>query len=489
MIGLLLVAAALAVDPTPVPEAVEGELALEAAVAGPLRTAPPEVLPADVFDHPALEVHDLGGVIVRHLQVPGVRKVAVRVTLHRGAVDLDQGYTAQVRALGQTWDLAVDGWDAAALEAETDRLDASISPWIGYTRSGVDMSVPRDELASGLELLGLILKAPTFPNKEFKAEMRSNRISLLTDVVSSMRALGSYAGTNGWYPADHPYGTRVGPDDYKAVKRADVAALHQQLVQTAPVSVLVVGDLSYDEVEGLGQVLAGVGARGEPTPDVLFTREGGVRVLAIGLPGAGQAMIGLRADGPTLADGDHVDFSAANFALGGSFLARLNRNLREENGYTYGIYSSYDAQPSRGYWMARTVVSGDVLAEAVGEMRGELAKMVESGVTSGEIDAGYRAEVASWNGVRETADSAADFYEGLLVRRQSVSERRGDVLASAEVTPASTAESAARFFSGDAPRLWVLVGDPDVLRAELVELGWSDAAEWLTPEQAAWGVY
>lgn len=458
---------------------------------GPVRAEPPEVLAATPFDYAEPEERELApGVTMLHVHVPRVRKVSVRVVVHRGAEDLGGAYTAEVRALEGLLDVAGGAYDSVALETERDLYNVDLMSWMGYTRGGLDMDVPREDLEKGVELLAATLLEPSFPAAELRRWVTDRIVYMEQQAMTSPRVLSRYATTYGWYPADSVYGTRVGVEDYALVTRFGVVSRYDEWLEGAPVTVLVVGDLTADEAAtALAPAIVGLGGTGEEAPEPDHERLSEERVVVVGLAGQEQVTIGLRAHAPVAGDPDRVAMEVMDFALGGTFLARLNRNLREENGFTYGIYSRVDSRPGRAVWSTGTQVATEDAAEAILEIEREIAKMAADGITDVELDAATRERVASWNSVRATSESAAGFFERrAFLEQETVAQARERLDTLASVTSEDTARVAEAYLALGRPRLWVLVGDPAGLRAELDQLGWTDV-HWVTAEGALAGAY
>jgi predicted Zn-dependent peptidase len=174
---------------------------------------------------------------------------------------------------------------------------------------------------------------------------------------------------------------------------------------------------------------------------------------------------------PTRIAADADPFRLADFALGGHFLARLNRNLREEHGWTYGIYSNWERDEANARWGASCIVSADDVAEALGELQAEITKVGADGATAAEIDAGWRDALSGWNTALRTAESAVGLARGLVLSGDSAVDRRERLDGLRAVTPDQSRAAAAAWLTA-AHAQWVVVGDPDDLAPELAALPW-----------------
>lgn len=460
------------------------------AVVAPDRSAPPAVIPPTMLSLPLPSQKELRpGVVLSHLRVEGVRKVEVMVMFHRGTTDLcGVADPTPCRMLAQIWELASTETEAIALEARLDGLDGDLTSWLGQTSGGLELTIPRGALSEGLSLLQEVLHAPGLP----RDELRRSRTDLLEWYEKSAPAdLGQVAQSArqfGFYAPSTPEGVRP---DLRALKRVRVKALrdlHRRLLETAPVSVLVVGDLSQAEAEAaLAGVLEGVGVAGPWSVPAPYGPMGASSVVAVDMPGQSQAAIRLASAAPPRADADQVPFGALNFALGGSFTSRLNANLREEKGWTYGAGSRYAAQTTHGTWWVGVDVEAVNVAAAVAEIQAEVAGVRDQGVTDAELDAAWLDEITGWNRILETAGSAAATYQGLLLQQEAVGDRAARLTALQGLTAAALADTAvgARWLGAENPQLWVIVGDRQQIGAQVEGLGMP--VQWISPEDAILG--
>ncbi|MFT4625499.1 MAG: zinc protease [Myxococcota bacterium] len=494
MLWCVLVGAALAQSPDGRKTRADAEASVVASdaavddrktgVDGPDRSAPPEVLPADIISQPEPAVHALWpGVVAWHVRVPSVRKVEVQVVPRIGALDLLDREDGRGEATGWLMDVAAGGWDSTELEILEDMNDLDVSSGLDQHDGTLGLSVPRDELKLGLDVLGNVVRNPTFKGGDIKLYKRE--MSIWYDVVApqSQSQVARSALTHAWYPADHPYGTRTSLEVLQSLKRKDLAGIHEQWISTAPVHVLVVGDVAWKRLEpDLRNALAGVGADADASVKRAFDPRPGTRVVAVDMPGQEQVAIQYRIDGPHSTDDEYPAMRAANWILGGHFLSRLNANLREEKGLTYGSRSSYYADETRGSVTISVDVKAENAAVAVTEIGNEVAQIRDSGVTTDELWAAYASSVSSWNDTRQSAESAMRFYRQLFDRGQTVADGKAELDALGALTPEMVQAAAAKWLAPDAPQLWVFVGSRDALEPQLAELGLEP--EWTTAREA-----
>lgn len=484
----LFFALAVAQD-APVEAPADADEAVETEAAGaPVRSSPPAVIPAEFIELDELTSYDLGGGRVAwHVRVPGVRKVSVEVTQWSGTYAMDQWPTPMANYAMDIADVAAGGWDAESFEILQDVHDMMLYSWISDHRGGVTLQLPREDLALGMEAVGAILRSPAFPKKEVKQWVREDLIELTVWAPTDMRQVSYAALDHAWYPADHILGARPDLDAMKKVKAGDLVDKQQSWRQTGPVTILVVGDVAWEEVELMvSDAVEGIGTTAERSPELAFAPPSASRVVAVDMPGQKQTALRLAYAAPPRFHEDAVAFGAMNWALGGHFLSRLNANLREEKGFTYGAGSGYTRSRQAGRLTVRVDVKAENTAAAVTEIEREITRLVEGGVTAEELDMAARSTMAWWNGTRETARSASGFYSQVLAYEETVAARLERVQSSEELTPEDV-QKVAEAWLGETPSVWVVVGDRSAIEGQLDELGWE--VEWITTNQAILGTF
>ncbi len=454
---------------------------------GPDRSAPPEVAPPAIIDQPEPSVHELRpGLTAWHVRVPSVRKVEIAVIPRIGALDLLDVEDGTGEATGWMMDVATETWDSTAFEIFEDMNDLDVTSGMNLHDGLIGLSVPKEDLKRGLRAMGDVLRNPSFNGKDLKLYQREIAIWYGVLAAQSQRQVASSALTHTWYPPDHPYGTRTNVAALENLKGKDLAAIHERWLASAPAHVIVVGDVPWKQLEpDLKKALEGVGVEGAISEHRPFEPSAGTRVVAVDMPGQEQVAIQYRLDGPHLDDEDRIALWTANWILGGHFLSRLNANLREDKGFTYGSRSSLWSGVTRGSVTISVDVKAENTAETVTEIGVELARMRDAGVTADEIAAAYASEVSTWNDTRQSAESALGFYRSQFNRGFSVPDARSNLEAIGALTPEDVQQAAEKWFAVDAPQNWVFVGSRDALEPELEALGLE--AEWTTPRAAISG--
>ena len=456
---------------------------------GPDRSAPPVVIPPQTLPLPDATVKQIHpGVTLSHLRIDGVRKVEVMVMFERGSLDLCGGPSAECSRLSSIWDLASEQTDAVAFESAMDSLDGSVLSWIGQTTSGLELTIPLTGLDAGMALLSEVLHTPGFPRDELKLSRENALDYFLNTAPSDLGDVASSTRSYGFYSPEHPSGPRPDLRAIKKVKRSDLFDLHARLLAESPIHILVVGDLPIEAIEpGVTALVEGLGVEGVRSKPPAYVSMGASSVVAVDMPGQTQAAIRVITEAPGRGQAERVPLSVINFAFGGSFTSRINANLREEKGWTYGAGSRYSTRQTHGYWSASVDVEAENVAGAVGEIRSEINELCEGGLTADEVEAAWLDEVTWWNRRLETAGTASGFYQKLILQEESVASVTARLGAARSLSDTALVDTAGAWLGADSVWMWVIVGDRSLIGDQVEGMGLP--VQWITPEEAVMGEF
>jgi len=191
---------------------------------------------------------------------------------------------------------------------------------------------------------------------------------------------------------EHRYGWPIAGtiDTVSKLTLDDIRAAHPALLNPAAARLLIAGDVTADEarmlLDGLlGDWQPGAPAAGALGPKVLPARHSaGPRVAIVDRPGAVQTVIRFELPGTAYGDPRRVPLRLLNTLLGGSFTSRLNQNLREDHGYTYGARSRFAMEPSAGSFTAYAEVKADTTGASLREFLKEFERLRAGDVTDAE---------------------------------------------------------------------------------------------------------
>lgn len=453
---------------------------------GPDRSRPPPVAPPSLMTLPEPERHPLApGVEAWLVRVPGVRHVEVQLQVRAGQAQRP-GSPAQWQAMGATANLATSTRDQAEL-AEFEALHAlDVYVDASDTSGCVGFDAPREEARAGWELLTDVLHASQPGARDIQRYAVDVRRWLTVEAPASAAAVADSALRYAWFPADHPAGLRPDLASYGSVTARAVRDGYRDWLASAPLRLLIVGDVAWADVEADAlRAVQGLGREGAAAQPIPYAAPAKTRVIAVDMPGQEQVALRLRMAAPAASSPDRVAYGVTNWALGGHSLSRLNTNLREDKGYTYGAGSDYAVDAASGYTTVGVDVPGDHAVDAIREIEHEITRLVDRGVTEAELSMAYQTLGAAWNGTLQTAATATDRYITVAADDDPIDAQRARYAALATLSPEATAAAARAWLAADQPRVWVVVGDRHTLEPQLDALGWT--TDWIAPDAAVLG--
>ncbi len=279
--------------------------------------------------------------------------------------------------------------DALGLARELESVGATLDNDTGKDGTWLSASSLTGHAADTLAILADVARNPTFPADEVERARDAALVALRQD-RDSAGTIASQLAENELYGAGHPYahpssGTEAG---LRAATVNDLRRAHGQAFTPATTALLLAGDVTPAEARALAGEAFGSWAA-PPGPPAAPGAPGAPAgnpepVLVVDEPGASQTALHLAAPGLRRADPDFEPTLLANRIFGGGFASRLNLNLRETKGYTYGAYSSVGASRGVGLVTISMDVETDATADAVAETLAELDRL-SAGVTDDEL--------------------------------------------------------------------------------------------------------
>jgi zinc protease len=227
-----------------------------------------------------------------------------------------------------------------------------------------------------LELIADVIQNPVFPENEVE-RVRKERLTDLRRLKDEPNAIADRVENALLYGRDTPHGHPVGgrEESVAAFSRDEIVSLHERQYLGVRPTVLIVGDIGVDEVaKQLEAAFAGWQPAQPPAlPAVEAELAPASTIYLVDKPGAAQSVIRAGHLSVPRPHPDYFPLVLMNFAFGGQFTARLNMNLREDKGYTYGYRSRFDWRKSRSNFSAggsvQTAVTKEALIETLKEFR------------------------------------------------------------------------------------------------------------------------
>jgi len=274
-----------------------------------------------------------------------------------------------------------------------------IAGWLDYYGAFLKASANKDvatvslltlkkHARATLEILAEILKNPTFPEKELTIYLNNKKQQYMLD-HSKVSTLSKIKLNEALFGNHHPYGRIPELEDHDQVMREDLQAFHKLHYNSGQCKILVTGDIDDSLQDTLDELLGGEDWKGDSgeikRPDFrpFTTTE---REVVTPRQDAVQSSVRL---GKVLFNKRHPDYpgmQVLNTILGGYFGSRLMKKVREEKGYTYGIFSIMVPLVNEGYLTIASEVGAPVCRKAIEAIFQEIKRLRNETVDIQELD-------------------------------------------------------------------------------------------------------
>ena len=458
-----------------VPEKVEAKDA--APLGKPSRTIPPIGQLADL-DFPDI-VHTK---LSNGIPVDYVQRTAVPVTQMAIAFDAgDSSDTPDSRGLAAfTVNLLDEGTTSLSsqqfAEAE-ERLGANVSASNTGDRSYAMVNALSANLAPSLDLLADIVRNPAFAPPEIE-RMKAQTLTGIAQLQKDPTRVANRLLPSVLFGAGHPYGGPAGGDP-KAIARFtrdDLEGWRQRWLRPDNARIFITSSLPLSEVQPLleqrfGGWAAGAVPKGVKTFTAPPPRPAAQKILLINRPGAPQSTVVAAQLLPVNPKGETLPLQTANEVLGGDFLSRLNMDLREEKGWSYGVSGNARMHANAASYVISAPVQADKTGDAIAEMNSQIGAFLSTkGITDEERTRVIAKSINALPGEFETSGAVIsammsmnlferpdNYYETLPGKYRAQTNASLDQAIRQAIDP--------KGFT------WIVVGDAAKVRPQLDKLG------------------
>jgi zinc protease len=415
------------------------------------------------------------GMQVLTVHLPGRPLVSANLIVRRGASDEPAALGGVTVLAARALTEGTERYPGLELIEASERLGATLhaeASWDAFSAS-VDVAAPR--LRAALELLAELVLHPTFPEEDV-ARLRDERVNDLLQARAEPRRRVEQAFAASIYTPDSPY-ARPAAGDEDTVPRLDrdqVASIHRALLDPARTALVVGGDLSGLDLPGMAAEVFGVlssAPGGQPdgaTVPAQLARSSldHTIVRVYDRPGSVQSEVRIGHIGLPRSVPDFHAVQVMAAILGGLFNSRLQMNLREEKGYTYGVGAGFEMRRGAGPFAVRTAVHTAVTVPAITESLAELRKIRDTRVTDTELAAARDFLVGVFPLRFETPGAVVAALGGLFVHSLPDDEL-GRYRRLVEAVTAKDVQTAARDHIDPERVAIVVVGDADAIGHDL----------------------
>ncbi|GAB2977495.1 pitrilysin family protein [Streptomyces pseudoechinosporeus] len=380
----------------------------------------PQAGEARPWAFPAPERGALGnGLTVLRCHRPGQQVVAVELLLNAPLEAEPQSLDGVATIMARAFSEGTDKHSAEEFAAELERCGATLDSHADHPGVRLSLEVPVSRLPKALGLLADALRAPAFEDNEVERLVR-NRLDEIPHETANPARRAAKELSKELFPATSRMSRpRQGTEETVAtIDSAAVRAFYEKHVRPATATAVVVGDLTGVDLDALlGDTLGawtGSPAEARPVPPVTADDTG--RVVIVDRPGAVQTQLLIGRVGADRHDRVWPAQVLGTYCLGGTLTSRLDRVLREEKGYTYGVRAFGQVLRSApdGAGAAMLAISGSVDTPNTGPALDDLWKVLRTLAAEGLTDAERDIAVQNLVGVAPLKYETAAAVAGTL---------------------------------------------------------------------------
>ncbi len=360
---------------------------------------------------------------------------------------------------------------AAQIADEAAELGATLQTSSSMDESEVIVRALTANFPAALHLLADIALHPSFAEAEI-ARQKTDRLGQLAQRRQDPSTVGDQVASRVLYGSRHPYGyADIGTEaSIKSTSRDNLVRFWKTGFVPGNSALIVAGKIDSADLRTLAEREFGAWPAGATVVAKLGTPSTtAARLVIVDIPDAPQTQLRVTSIGVPRSTPDYEAITVMNNALGGLFSSRINLNLREAHGYTYGAWSFFDPRRLAGPFIAAAGVRTDVTAPAVSEMLKELNRIRLAALTDQELALAKDAEIRSVPANFETAGNAANHYGTAYTYGLGLDYYSKLPARLAAVTSADALEAARKHVLVDGMRV-IAVGDRAKIEPRLREL-------------------
>ena len=292
---------------------------------------------------------------------------------------------------------------------------SSVSSYASTESHGVSMRTLSKHMDATHQLFVETLRTPGMRDNDF-ARMISRRLESLLQQKGSPNSVSGRLADSILYGEAHPFGRITTEKSYAAITLDDCKQFHKKWLMPMGAQLFVVGDMTPDQVRERFGAIEGWTGKGPKAVKLPKTKTRAGRIFFVHIPGAAQSAVRLMHFGPKRKDKGYFANDLMSTVLGGGFASRLNMNLREDKGYSYGARGGLGYSRDYGEFVASTSVRSDSTYQTIIEMYTEMSNMASGKVpvTDEELTREKNGAILGLPGSFATSRQALGHYRNLV---------------------------------------------------------------------------
>lgn len=345
----------------------------------PTRREPPATGPDQpVVFPPVARIRLANGLAVWFVERRQLPFVTVLLLVPAGSAIDPIGLPGVASLTADMLDEGAAGLSAIGIQEAFGRLGTTLDTEAGSDAVILSLSVLPRHAAEACALLAEVVIRPRLAIGDFE-RVRTLRLNRLQQLRNSPSSVADQAFVHAVFGA-HPYGHQPWglTQAIERMRLEDVTHLHEAAYRPASCTMMVVGSLESTDVARIAASAFGAWKMEEPEMKTVPTPfpappSSASRVILVDRPGAAQTELRIGHVAVPRSTPDYHALVLLNAILGGQFVSRINLNLREQKGYTYGAHTAFDFRRMAGSFVLQTSVETDSTADAVGESLSEIS--------------------------------------------------------------------------------------------------------------------
>lgn len=397
--------------------------------------------------------------------------VSMNLVVKSGSTNDPAGKSGLASVTASLMDTGTKTRSAVEIANETQSIGANLNTGSGWDSSTVSIQTLTKNVDKALEIFADVALNPTFPQDEFVKYQRRTLTGLLQR-KDNPNAIANVAYDKVLYGADHPYGISINEASVKSMTREDAERFYETYFRPNNATLIVVGNVEMKSLVGkLEAAFAGWKAGDIPAANVGSAPERkGTAIYLVDKPGAAQSVISIGQVGVSRDNPDYFALQVMNSILGGQFSARVNMNLREDKGYTYGARTGFSYRKGAGPFTAGADVQTAVTKESVQEFLKELNGIRGSvPVTESELEYNKQSLIRRFPAGFETTNQIAGQLSNVVIYGLPDSYFNDFIGKIKAVSLEDVNRVANKYLSPDKMAI-VIVGDRKVIEPRLKEI-------------------
>ena len=443
--------------------------------AEPDRAAAPAVGAEKRFVAPAVATRKLANgleiFVVERRELP---KVAVQFTTRAGVIADPPGKSGTAHLAIQTVDLGTAKRSALEIEAALGDLGTVLTGGAFREGANLQIEVLSRNVDAALGIVSEVIRTPSFPQAEFERE-KQNLLANLQQQNNNPNAVGARVRSLLAFGREHPYGrpSQGFPSTVESITREDVARHWQERVKPGSSVLIFVGGLTLDEATKLAEKHFGPWAGGA-SPEIAIgppQMAAAGKIYLVDRQDAAQTVVTQFLAAPAVGHADDDALTLADSVYGGGgFGTRLNLNLREDKGYSYGAFSSLVQFTDGGIWYGGGGVQTDKTAESVVEFAKELQDLAGARpIGAQELESSRLRRLRGTSQEYEVYANVGGKIATLWLQKRPLTELQAEPDRIAQVSLAATNAAAAKWVRPEEAAILV-VGDRAKIEEKLKAL-------------------